>query len=96
MNTKLEQAIQSAQHHRDETILQMTYLIKDLQKDLDRLTKHKDAPIEESLTPHHGNQGFYISQHCLRYEQTMQAGWKMEEWARFASWVMAYEKEEQQ
>ncbi len=92
----LEQAIRSAKHHRNETISQLTELIKNLQQDLDRLIKYKHAPIEEGLTPQKGNLGFYISQHCLRYEQTMQAGWKMEEWARFATWVMTYENGEQQ
>ncbi len=91
----LEQAIQSAQHHRNETISQMTELIKDLQRDLDRLIKYKEAPIEEGLTPQKGNVGFHISQHCLRYEQTMKAGWAMEQWARLADHMMTYEKEEQ-
>jgi hypothetical protein len=74
----------------------MSKLIYNLQQDLDRLTRYKDAPAEEGFTPQKGNVGFYISQHCLRYEQTMKAGWKMEEWARLADHMMTYEKEEQQ
>jgi hypothetical protein len=89
----IEETIKQAQHQRNETIREMTYLIKDLQEDLERLIKHKHAPTEEGLTPQSGHRGFYISQHCLRYEQTMKAGWKMEEWARLATWMMTYEKE---
>jgi hypothetical protein len=84
-----EQARQSAKDARDETIRQMRYFIEALQKDLDRLTQAK-ADDDEGMTPQRGNMGYSISQHCLRYEQTMQAGWRMEQYAKLADWVERY------
>jgi hypothetical protein len=83
-----EQAVADARAMREETIRELGYLIADLQKDYDRLTKA--VWIEDDtkmMTATQGNTGYYLSQHCLRYEQTMKAGWRMEEYARIAQWI---------
>jgi hypothetical protein len=82
-----EQAVADARALREETIRELGHLIADLQKDYDRLTKA--VWIEDDtkmMTATQGNTGYYLSQHCLRYEQTMRAGWRMEEYARIAQW----------
>ena len=81
-----EQAVADARALREETIRELGHLIADLQKDYDRLTKAIAHDDEEGMTASRGNSGYYISQHCLRYEQTMRAGWRMEEYARIAQW----------
>ena len=82
-----EQATARARVLRDETISELGYLIADLQRDYDRLTKAIAHDDEEGMTAHQGNTGYYLSQHCLRYEQTVRAGVKMDEWARLAQWM---------
>lgn len=89
-----ETAIRNAKHLREDTIRELGYLIEDLQKDYDRLVKaSQNDDNGEGLSPIKGNSGFYLSQHCLRYEQTIKAGVRMEEYARLADWVDYKEKE---
>jgi hypothetical protein len=75
-----------ARNARKDTIIELGYLIQDLQQDYDRLVKAKIGDDLEGLTPQ-GHTGFYLSQHCLRYEQTIKAGTRMHEWAKIAEWV---------
>jgi hypothetical protein len=83
-----EQATAKARALRNETISELGYLIADLQKDYDRLTKAVWLDDDsKGMTAHQGNTGYYLSQHCLRYEQTVKAGVKMDEWARLAQWI---------
>ena len=90
----LEMAIRTAKEFRKETIRELGYLIEELQQDYNRLKNEDEFPEEEhdGLTPQKGNRGFYLRQHCLRYEQTLTASVKMEEWARLADWIKYYEK----
>jgi hypothetical protein len=83
-----EQAVADARAMREETLRELKVLIKDLQNDYDRLTKAKEHDDSDGMmTATQGNKGYYLSQHCLRYEQTMRAGWRMEEYARIAQWI---------
>jgi hypothetical protein len=85
MNKK--QATDKARDYRDETLRELGHLIADLQKDYDRLTKAVWLDDDsKGMTAHQGNSGYYLSQHCLRYQQTTKAGNLMEEWARIAQW----------
>ena len=81
--------IECARASRRETINELGHLIFQLQKDYDRLVKAKDEDDLNGLTPQMGNTGYYLSQHCLRYEQTIIAATKMEQWAMIAQWVEA-------
>ena len=78
--------IECARSARRDTISELGTLIFQLQKDYDRLVKAKDEDDLDGLTPQMGNTGYYLSQHCLRYEQTIIAATKMEQWARIAQW----------
>ena len=80
--------IECAKSARRDTITELGYLIEDLQKDYDRLVKAKIEDDLKGLTPQ-GHTGFYLSQHCLRYEQTIKAGTRMHEWAKIAEWEEA-------
>jgi hypothetical protein len=92
-----ETALDSAKHWRKETIRELMYFIEALQHDLDRLTKaDTDGDDSEGVTPQKGNSGYYLSQHCLRYEQTVKAGQQMETMARVAMWCLLREQHEQQ
>lgn len=89
----LETAIKTAKEFRKETIRELGYLIEDLQRDYDRLTKAQEQDAEhDGLTAIRGNSGFFLRQHCLRYEQTLTASVKMEEWARLADWIAHYKE----
>lgn len=93
MNT--ETALNSAKHWRKETIRELMYFIEALQHDLDRLTKaDTDGDDSEGVTPQKGNSGYHLSQHCLRYEQTVLAGQQMETMARVAEWCEQQEQQE--
>jgi hypothetical protein len=81
--------IECARSARRDTISELGTLIFQLQKDYDRLKKAKDEDDLEGLTPQLGNTGYYLSQHCLNYEQTVKAGTKMELWASIAQWEEA-------
>ncbi len=81
--------IECARSARRETITELGYLIEELQKDYDRLVKAKIEDDLKGLTPQQGNTGYYLSQHCLRYEQTIKAGTKMAQWAVIAQWEEA-------
>lgn len=88
-------AIESARHHRKETIRELTNLIQELQRDLDRLIEADEygeecGDDEKGVTPQKGNSGYYLQQHCLRYEQTVKAGQQMETMARVADWIGRY------
>lgn len=82
-------AVMYARQWRAETIRELEYLIQDLQRDLDRLTKRQNEGDEgcEGYSPIRGNNGYYFSQHCLRYEQAVKAGVKMEQYAQMADWI---------
>jgi hypothetical protein len=82
-----EQATAKARAMREETISELGYLIEELQRDYHRLTNAVNRDDSEGMTAHQGNTGYYLSQHCLRYEQTIKAGVKMDEWARLAQWI---------
>lgn len=86
MEFTYEQAANAARGYREETIREMGHLIYQLQRDLDRLKTAQEKTGEDDL-PTRLNAGFYISQHCLRYEQTMKAGWQMEQMARLAGFI---------
>ncbi len=82
-----EQATANARALREDTIRELGNLIADLQKDYDRLTKAVWLDDDsKGMTAHQGNSGYYLSQHCLRFQQTMKAGNLMEEWSRIAQW----------
>ena len=82
-----EQATANARALREDTIRELGHLIADLQKDYDRLTKAVWLDDDsKGMTAHQGNSGYYLSQHCLRYQQTVKAGNLMEEWSRIAQW----------
>ncbi len=87
-----EEATKCARNARKQTISELGYLINGLQKDYDRLVK---AQVEDDLKgfswdcPPNGNYGFYLTQHCLRYEQTVKKATEMEQWAMIAEWVEA-------
>lgn len=84
-------AIESARHHRKETIRELRNFIEELQRDLDRLTEaDAEGDDSEGVTPQRGNSGYYLSQHCLRYEQTVLAGQQMKTMARLADWISHY------
>lgn len=78
--------IECARSARRDTLRELHTLIFHLQKDYDRLMKAKDADDLDGLTPQMGNTGYYLTQHCLNYEQTIIAGTKMEQWAMIAQW----------
>lgn len=82
-------AITYARQWRAETITELQYLIQDLQRDLDRLTQAQNEgdTAYNGYSPHSGNNGYYLSQHCLRYEQAVKAGVKMEQYAKMADWI---------
>jgi hypothetical protein len=82
-----EQATAKARALRNETISELGYLIEELQRDYVRLSNAVNRDDSEGMTAHQGNTGYYLSQHCLRYEQTVRAGVKMDEWARLAQWI---------
>jgi hypothetical protein len=82
-----EQATANARALREDTLRELGNLIDDLQRDYDRLTKAVWLDDDsKGMTAHQGNAGYYLSQHCLRFQQTMKAGNLMEEWARIAQW----------
>ena len=78
-----------ARSARRDTISELGCLIQELQRDYDRLVKAQVEDDLKGLMPQQGNTGYYLSQHCLRYEQTIKAGTKMELWARIAQWEEA-------
>lgn len=82
-------AITYARKWRAETITELQYLIQDLQRDLDRLTQaqNKGDTAYNGYSPQSGNNGYYLSQHCLRYEQAVKAGVKMTQFAQMADWI---------
>ena len=81
-----EQATGKARAYREETMRELGHLIAELQRDYHRLSNAVNRDDGEGMTAHQGNSGYYLSQHCLRYQQTMKAGNLMEEWARIAQW----------
>jgi hypothetical protein len=81
--------IECARSARRDTITELGYLIEDLQRDYDRLKKAKIQDDLKGLMPQQGNTGYYLQQHCLRYEQTIKAGTRMYEWAKIAEWEEA-------
>ena len=84
-----EQALFHANSYRRETINQLTYLIEGLQHDLNRLEKFHDDEARE-FSEH----DYSLGQHCLRYEQTVKAGAKMEAAARIVDWLQHMTKYE--
>jgi hypothetical protein len=86
---KKEKAIECARNARKKTISELGYLIKELQKDYDRLVKAQVEDDLKGLTPQQGSRGYYLQQHCLRYEQTIIAAAEMEQWAMISEWAEA-------
>ena len=88
MKFNKEKAIECAKQSRIETISELGYLIKGLQKDYDRLVKAQETEDSDFQVEHRfGNKGYYLQQHCNRYEQTIKAATEMEMYARIAEWI---------
>ena len=84
---KKETVIECARASRRKTISELSYLIEGLQKDYDRLVKAQTEDSLKGLTIPDGSKGYYLTQHCLRYEQTIKVATEMEQWALIAQWT---------
>jgi len=84
---KKETVIECARASRRKTISELGYLIEGLQKDYDRLVKAQVEDSLKGLTTPDGSKGFYLVQHCLRYEQTIKVATEMEHWALIAEYT---------